>query len=183
MKVMEHVFNIAYRNQQRTWLLFLLLVFSVFPMQAQTNQEDRPEPPYSADEIRAWHKSFKEWPWLGSPEQTVSLRDDKSTQLLLAIDGYARGGTYILFARRKDQWVQISDEIEQAHHPIHVLKAVNGGWHDFEAFVPLWGSGGKEVMLSTYTWNRKKYVLKDEKEGMFCDFEPFKGNMKLCPPR
>jgi len=63
----------------------------------------------------------------------------------MAIRGYARGGTFVIFAKNDGLWSQISDEIEQAHHPLHILKTNKDGWHDFETCVPAWGSGGSEV--------------------------------------
>lgn len=146
----------------------------------QPNLPELPKPPYSVEQLRAWHKKMEPWPWLGLPEQKVKLRNRKDYELLLAIAGYARGGTFILFAKREGKWVRISDEIEQAHHPPNVLKTKYEGWHDFETFVPLWGSGGKEVLVSVYRWNGKKYIRKKSATGMWCDYEPFKSNLELC---
>ncbi len=111
----------------------------------------------------------------------MNLRNDKNSELLLAILGYSRGGTYVLFAKLNGKWAQISDKIEQAHHPLRILKTAHEGWHDFEAFVPLWGSDGKDVMVSTYSWNGKQYILKKSESGMWCDFEPFKTDKDVCP--
>ena len=110
-----------------------------------------PNPPYSAEQLRKWHNSMEPWPWLGQPEQKISLRDEEGYQLLLAISGYARGGTFVLFSRVGDQWLQISDEIEQAYHPLHILKTSKDGWHDFQSLVPARGSGGAEVWVSRIT--------------------------------
>lgn len=159
-------------------LLSLTLLF-VYKVNAE--EPNLPKPPYSVEQLRAWHKSMANWPWLGQPEYRLHLRDETHEELLLAIEGYARGGTYVLFAERKGKFAQISDRIEQAHHPVHVLKTERDGWHDFETFVPLWGSGGKDVLVSTYGWNGEKYILKKSDSGMWCDYEPFKGNTDLCP--
>lgn len=163
-----------------------LLIAFMWVAQLKANEPNWPkfpEPPYSVEQLRAWHKKMEPWPWLGLPERKVNLRNRKDYELLLAIVGYARGGTFVLFAKREGKWTQISDEIEQAHHPLHVLKNVVEGWHDFETFVPLWGSGGEDVLVSVYSWNGKRYVLKKSETGKWCDYEPFKNDTRLCPGR
>ena len=160
-------------------LLFIFLFWVKFP--AEADEIIEPKPPYSVEQLRAWHKSMEPWPWLGHPEQKANLRNEKDYELLLAIRGYARGGTFVIFAKFIDTWSQISDGIEQAHHTLNILKTSNEGWHDFETFIPAWGSGGAEVWVFTYVWNGKKYVLKNQKDGNWCDFEPFKSDKKLCP--
>lgn len=162
-------------------LALLLVVMPSLQLKAEADELNEPKPPYSVEQLRAWHKIMEPWPWLGQPEQKVNLRSEKDYELLLAIRGYARGGTFVLFAELYGVWSQISDEIEQAHHPLHMLKNTNDGWHDFESFVAAWGSGGAEVWVFTYVWNGKKYVLRNRKDGKWCDFEPFKGDIKLCP--
>lgn len=101
----------------------------------------------------------------------------------MAISGYARGCTFVIFENNNGVWSQISDEIEEAHHPLYLLKKKKHGWHDFKTFVPAWGSGGAEVWVFTYTWNGTKYILKNQKDGKWCDQEPFKMNKELCPNR
>jgi hypothetical protein len=123
------------------------------------------------------------WPWLGEPEQRVHVRNDIDYELLLAIEGHARGGTFILFAGHGAGWVQISEGIEQAHHPVRVRHAGNDGWRDFQTFVPLWGSGQQEVLVSTYSWNGRKYGLKTAVTARWCDHEPFRADPELCPSR
>jgi hypothetical protein len=152
-------------------------------VKVEANEPNLPKPPYSIEQLRAWHKSVEPWPWLGQPGQKVHLRNEKDYELLLAIVGYARGGSFILFAELNGIWSQISDEIEQAHHPLYVLDTTNNGWHDFESFVPLWGSGEKEVLVSTYGWNGKRYILKKSETGMWCDYEPFKRDKQRCLTR
>jgi hypothetical protein len=162
---------------------FALLFFVMFLVQfrAEADELTEPKPPYSIEQLRAWHKGMGPWPWPGLSEQTVNLRNEKDHELLLAIRGYARGGTFIVFAKLNGAWSQISEEIEQAHHPLNILQTTNNGWHDFETFVPAWGSGGAEVWVFTYSWNGEKYVLKNQKDGKWCDFEPFKTDIKMCP--
>lgn len=168
--------------REARFALFLVVMLSM-QLGVNADEPNWPKPPYTMKQLRAWHKSMEPWPWLGLPEQKVHLRNKKDYELLLAISGYARGGTFVLFAKRNGVWSQISDEIEQAHHPLHILKTKNNGWYDFKSFVPLWGSGGKEVFVSTYSWNGKRYVLKKSEDGMWCDYEPFKGDIQLCPAR
>ena len=112
----------------------------------------------------------------------MHLRDQRHRELLLAIGGYARGATFVLFADLGGTSTQISEEIEQAHHPVHVLETSVEGWHDFETYVPLWGSGGKEVLVSTYSWMGKGYRLRQSVAGMWCDLAPFKSDATRCPP-
>jgi len=160
-----------------------LAVMVLAILNVEASEPNWPKPPYSIEQLRAWHKSVGSWPWLGQPEQKVHLRNEKDYELLLAISGYARGSSFILFAELDGIWSQISDEIEQAHHPLYTLNTRNNGWHDFESFVPLWGSGEKEVLVSTYSWNGKRYILKKSETGMWCNYEPFKGDKQRCPTR
>ncbi len=168
---------------RRAKFALLLVVMLLMQLSAKAKEPNWPKPPYSVEQLRVWHKSVEPWPWLGQPEQKVHLRNEKDYELLLAILGYARGGTFVLFAELNGVWSQISDKIEQAHHPLHILKTAIDGWHDFEAFVPLWGSGKKDVLVSTYSWNGEKYILKKSETGMWCDYAPFKSDVKLCPAR
>jgi hypothetical protein len=167
------------------WFTIALSLFFILSMHFRVGADElsEPKPPYSVEQLRKWHRSVEPWPWLGHPEQKVNLRNDKSYELLLAISGYARGGTFVLFAKVNDKWLKISDEIEQSHHPLHILNTYKDGWHDFQSFVPAWGSGGAEVWVFTYSWNGVKYILKNQKAGEWCDYEPFKNDSQLCPVR
>jgi hypothetical protein len=162
---------------------FALLVIVILLPQLRTEADEliAPKPPYSAEQLRAWHKAMEPWPWLGQPEQKIHLRNETDCELLMAISGYVRGGTYVLFAEQNGKWFQISDGIEQAHHPPYILQTQKDGWHDFETFVPAWGSGGAEVWIFTYSWNGKKYILKNQKDGKWCDQPPFRTDKSLCP--
>ena len=171
-------------NRGNLYALALLFVIMLMPQfSAKAGEFIVPKPPYSVEQLRAWHKTMEPWPWLGQPEERINLRNENDYELLIAIIGYARGGTYVLFAEQNGKWIQISDEIEQAHHPLYILQTQKDGWHDFETFVPAWGSGGAEVWVFTYRWNGKKYILKNQKDGRWCDQEPFKINKELCPNR
>lgn len=165
--------------------IFALLIFFIFILLIQfpagADEISEPGPPYSVEQVRAWHRQMEPWPWLGQPEQLLHLRSEKDHELLLAIRGYARGGTFVIFAKHNGQWSQISDEIEQAHHPLHMLKTDTDGWHDFETFVPAWGSGGAEVWVFTYGWNGKKYILMNQRDGRWCEQVPFMSDKNLCP--
>lgn len=79
----------------------------------------------------------------------------------------------MLFTRGPEGWVAIG-EIDQAHLPIRLLPTTVSGWHDFETFLPLWGSGGKEVLVLHYRWSGNSYQELSRSEGMWCDYEPFK---------
>ncbi len=161
------------------------IILFVMPVQvgAQADEVAVPKPPYSVEQLRAWHKSMEPWPWLCQPEEKVNLRNEKDYELLMAISGYARGCTFVIFDNNNGVWLQISDEVEEAHHPLHIFKSKKDGWHDFETYIPAWYSGGAEVWVFTYTWNGKKYVLKNQTAGKWCDQEPFKINKELCPDR
>lgn len=165
-------------------VVITLFVMLVLQFGAQAAEFVLPGPPYSVEQLRAWHKSMEPWPWYNcQPEQKVNLRNERNYELLMAISGYARGCTFLIFVRDNDTWSQISDEIEQAHHRPYILQTQKDGWHDFETYIPTWGSGGAEVWVFTYTWNGNKYILKNEKDGKWCDQEPFKIDKKLCPNR
>jgi len=150
---------------------------------AQADEFGVPKPPYSVEQLRAWHKSMEPWPWLCQPEQKVNLRNEKDYELLMAISGYARGCTFVIFVKNNGVWSQMSDEIQQAHHAIRILETKKDSWHDFETYIPAWGRGGAEVWVFTYAWNGNKYILKNQKDGKWCDQEPFKANKELCPNR
>ena len=161
----------------------LLLVILLPQLRSEANEFIVPKLPYSVEQLREWHKTMEPWPWLCQPEQKANLRNDKDYELLMAISGYARGCTFVIFTKNDGLWHQISEEIEQAHHALHILESQKGGWHDFEAYIPAWYSGGAEVWVFTYSWNGKKYILKNQKDGKWCDQEPFKSNKELCPTR
>ena len=161
------------------FLFLLLLVVSpiVGAKEWQVSQ------PYTVESIRVWQSSLGEWPWPYAPEQEVKLHTETETQLLLAVSGGARNGEYVLFVSHNGRWVQASGEIPQAHHPVHVLKNLNLGWHDFETFSPLWGSGGEEVLVSRYRWNGNEYTLQQQQSGKWCQYEPFSTDNSICPSR
>jgi hypothetical protein len=70
-------------------LFIFMMVLTATHVRA--NDLNKPEPPYSVKQLRAWHKSMEStWPWLGQPEHKLHLRDQKNYELLLAIAGYAR---------------------------------------------------------------------------------------------
>ena len=131
-------------------------------------------PPYSVEQLRAWHRSFGSWPWTFSPEQIAQLHSEGPPQLLLCSGGGARSGQYVVFTQKDNKWVPISGQIDQAHHPVRVLEHAVSGWHDFQTFLPLWGSGGNEVMVVTYRWTGESYEQQSSSQGQWCDYEPFK---------
>jgi hypothetical protein len=158
-------------------------IFLFFASTVVAAKEWEAPQPYSVESIRAWQSSLGEWPWPYAPEQVVKLHGQTETQLLLAVSGGSRSGEYVLFVSRDERWVQASGGIPQAHHPIHALKNMNLGWHDFETFSPLWGSGGEEVLVSTYRWNGTQYTLLQQQSGKWCQHEPFRSDSNLCPSR
>lgn len=142
---------------------------------ATASASDGPgDPPYSIERLRAWHRSFDSWPWSFPPEQTTQLHSGGPPQLLLCSDGGSRSGQYVIFTQRNKKWVPISGAIDQAHHPVHVLEHTVSGWHDFQTFLPMWGSGGQEVMVVTYGWTGESYEQQSSSQGRWCDYEPFK---------
>jgi hypothetical protein len=89
--------------------------------------------------------------------------------LLLCFLGGARSGSYALFTRGEDDWSLIG-EVAQAHHPIRRLTHTVSGWHDFQTLIPLWGSGGYEVLAIHYRWNGDSYQEIERSEGMWSDY-------------
>jgi len=154
-----------------SWILFAAL----FGAAAATEPSSSvPRDPYSVEQLRAWHRSLGNWPWAFAPEQTAKLRSEGPSQLLLCSDGGTRSGQYVVFAQQDSKWVPISGQIDQAHHPVRVLEHAVSGWHDFQTFIPLWGSGGKEVMVVTYRWAGERYEQLSSSQGLWCEYEPFK---------
>ena len=153
----------------------ILLFFSITHAKEIANLE----PPYTFNKVRAWQQSLDPWPWHYPPEQRVNLRKGHY-QLMEVVEGGMRSGSYVIFNRTKEGWEAISSEVAQSHHPIRVLSHTVNGWHDFQTFNPLWGSGGNEVLVITYRWNGNEYVELKEQEGKFCNFKPFKDNTQLC---
>ena len=131
-----------------------------------------PPIPYTVQGIREWHQSLNPWPWHFSPEQVVHIRSTEKSELLLCVGGGARGGEFVLFAKVNGSWSQLSDSINLSHHPAFTLPHHVSGWHDFETFVPLWGSGGKEVLVSTYRWTSSRYALLSTRQCMWNDIDP-----------
>lgn len=162
------------------FLLFLVFLATVQPVSAKSYADiEDPKPPYTVEGLRAWHSALVPWPWPYSPEAKVQLSESGGSQLLLCFGGGARGGEFALFAEKNNGWALIG-EIDQAHHPIRVLPTVVSGWHDFQTFLPLWGSGGNDVLMVHYRWSGSLYKELSRSEGKWCDYEPFKGDPEIA---
>ena len=137
--------------------------------------------PYQLEQVRAWHQAWgSKWPW-GEQEHQLRLRDDHSEQRLLAIGGYARGGEYLLFHKHNGHWQASEQRIDLAHHPLQVLPAQRDGWHEFETYVPAWGSGGAEVWVFRYRWNGHDYEQAEQRDAKWCELRYFRETMpELC---
>ncbi len=137
--------------------------------------------PYLLEQIRAWHQGWgAKWPW-GEQEHALQLRDDDSEQRLLAVGGHARGGEYVLFITRDGQWQASAQSIDLAHHPVQVLPAQHQGWHEFEIYVPAWGSGGADVWVFRYRWNGQDYEQAEQRDARWCELRYFRDTMPtLC---
>lgn len=111
--------------------------------------------------IKAQKILLQEFSWPGKHE--LDLNDDKINEEFLAIEAYSRGMGYALFTRQNQNWILISgdENIASGHLGILKLDKSNDGWHDFVAIQP---SGRDGIIESFYTWNGKKYILKDHKE-------------------
>ena len=165
--------------------LRILLVLLALPVYAPAADDiENPTSPYSVESVRAWHRELSEttngWPWAYLPEDAVDLRGDGTKQLLICVGGGARSGEFVLFAQNHGQWLQISDVIDQSHHPIRRLRHSKAGWYDFQTFTPLWGSSGKVVLVVTYRWAYGRYREFSSLEGMWCDYKPFSEDEALC---
>lgn len=163
----------------------LLLLVTTIAIARSPEEIENPSPPYTVETVRAWHKELSDaseggWPWAYAPEQAVHLRSDGSTQLLLCVGGGARSGEFVLFGLQKGLWTPFSGSIDQAHHSIRRLSHSVGGWHDFQTFNPLWGSGGKEVLVVTYRWTQDGYKEFRSEQGMWCEYAPFSRDKELC---
>jgi hypothetical protein len=141
---------------------------------------EAPKPPYSIEKLRSWHRMLGDWPWSFPPEQKVRLRSDGVSQRMICSEGGSRSGMYVLFHRERKEWRPISGPINQAHHPVRILSRKVSGWHDFETFLPLWGSGERDVMRVHYRWMGRRYSKLSTSTGMWCDFEPFKSDKDVC---
>lgn len=170
-----------------TWTVLLLLMAPclraadpVLP-EPVWQQPDDPVEPYRVEQLRQWHEAWgKHWPW-GQPEYSLHLRDDDSEQLLLMISGYARGGEFALFLPHGHSWIASTQHIELAHHPLQVLPAQREGWHEFETYVPAWGSGGAEVWVFRYGWSGHDYVQLEQRDSQWCALRYFQQTMpELC---
>lgn len=156
-------------------MAFVILCCSANAADPDYTKVPAPPQPYTVEGLRAWHKAMNPWPWPYGQEEELHLRSPKKGELLLCFVGGARGGQYALFAKAGNSWTEIG-QVDQAHHPIRVLKHQEKGWHDFETFVPLWGSGGFEVLVPRYRWTGSEYRELSRSEGKFCDYEPFKSS-------
>lgn len=158
-------------------LLGWLASVAVMASEHVTLLSDEPfalQQPYQFEQIRAWHQGWSDnWPW-GEQEYALQLRDDNSEQRLLAIGGYARGGEYVLFLKRKGLWQASAQRIELAHHPVQVLSAQREGWREFETYVPAWGSGGTEVWVFRYRWNGHDYEQAEQRDASWCELHYFR---------
>lgn len=171
------------RSKMKRFAKFLLLMSALTASASESVWQAPAEPsePYRIDHIRDWHQAWGEhWPW-GQPEYPLHLRDDGREQRLLMIDGHARGGTFLLFLQQSNEWRANQHTIELAHHPVHVLTAQHDGWHEFETYVPTWGSGGAEVWVFRYRWNGQDYEQAEQREASWCELEYFRATAaELC---
>ncbi len=74
----------------------------------------------------------------------------------------------------------LSGIIEQAHHPVYRLRQQVAGWHDFQTYLPNWGSGGHEVTAITYRWQGNVYRPIQFQSGRWCDFPYFHQTSPEC---
>jgi hypothetical protein len=125
-------------NKANMYALALLFIFFLGEYPAEADEIIESKPTYSVEQLQALQKSMEPRPWLDHPEQKVNLRNEEDYELLLKIRGYARGGTFVVFPKSSGAWSQISDGIEQAHHPLHILKKMKTGMilkHSFRHWV------------------------------------------------
>ncbi|WP_210772504.1 hypothetical protein [Panacagrimonas perspica] len=140
---------------------------------------DPPDPPYTVEALRAWHGALGRWRLHYPAEQEVMLRESGPAQLLICSGGGMRNGDFVLFQSLGNSWRPIG-EVSQSHHPVRVLPETHDGWHDFETFSPLWGSGGNEVYVAHYRWTGSSYEMHSDSEGKFCDYEQFKTSAEFA---
>ncbi|MFZ5841806.1 MAG: hypothetical protein ACOY3E_02810 [Pseudomonadota bacterium] len=130
--------------------------------------------PLQIEQVRNWHRGWgTKWPW-GMQEHVLRLRDDNSEQYLLAVRGYARGGEYVLFFQHHGKWIASEQSIELAHHPVQILPAQRDGWHEFETYVPAWGSGGVDVWVFRYRWSGHGYEQAEQRGAAWCELHYFR---------
>jgi hypothetical protein len=161
----------------KRWLCVLGVASVSVASETQTLHWRQPEDlaaPYMLEQVRAWHEAWaNHWPW-GQQELALRLRDDGSEQLLLMISGHARGGEYVLFLQQAKRWQPNPQLIELAHQPVQILPAQSDGWHEFETYVPAWGSGSAEVWVFRYRWNGLNYEQAEQRDATWCELRYFR---------
>lgn len=132
-------------------------------MTGEKNENPVPEIHFSNyNEVLKLHKNIvKDFSWPLKHE--VDLNCDGVSEEFLAVEGYSRGMSYVLFHRQNQIWKLISGNgtIPSGHLGIVKLKNKKNGWHDFNA---LQSSGRGGIIESCFTWNGQKYILKNQKE-------------------
>jgi hypothetical protein len=93
----------------------------------------------------------------------LDLNKDGINEEFLAVEGYSRGMDYALFTKINNSWRMLNDSdlIPSAEVGVRLLDTKIGEWYDFVASQPS-GRGG--IIESTFSWNGKHYILKQQEE-------------------
>jgi len=118
--------------------------------------------------LKAQDSTMADFQWPRKHE--IDLNDDGQKEVFLATSGYSRGADYALYTKEKEVWKNITgaETVAGSHNEIVKLDAKNKGWHDFKT---LQASGRDGMIVSDYTWDGSKYVLKDQKEVSMDDLK------------
>lgn len=113
------------------------------------------------DVLKLQKKIMKDFTWPLKHE--LDLNGDGIKEEFMAVEGYSRGMSYVLFRRKNQVWELISgsETIPSGHLGIIKLKNKKKGWHDFTALQP---SGRDGIVESHFIWDGKQYILKNQKE-------------------
>jgi hypothetical protein len=111
--------------------------------------------------LKLQESQLKDFEWPKKLE--ADLNDDKQNEEFLAVEGYSRGMSYVLYTNENGNWKLISgnETIPSGHLEIKKLDNRVNGWHDFVACQP---SGRDGVIETTFTWKANQYVEKEQLE-------------------
>lgn len=129
-----------------------------------------PDEPYLYHEVKAWHDRLGSEHWVPLPrELAVDLNGDGLEARFLLVQGFSRGGIYVLFAYHDSMWHSVSNRIIMSHLPLRILETSHDGWKDFLTYVPR--GNGSEVVETRYILSGKGYI---EESSRTLDWEDVK---------
>ena len=132
-------------------LIAISLAFLIYTQVTLADQPPAPpHEPYLFHEVESWHKKLGSRYWISLPRKILKdLNNDGTLEMFLLVQGFSRGGMYLVYYYHDSSWIPLSGRIMMSHLPIKILSKSNNGWKDFLTFTPR--GNGKKVVETKYS--------------------------------